>query len=94
MQVPVPGDLVTMKRWDDPRLNESLRRLMDKIAQGYPELRRRCLAQRAAGVMAEDSRLSTHAIRQPVTNIDNPRGDRRPYGKDTPRPGYSSGGWA
>jgi aminopeptidase N len=68
------GDLVTMKWWDDLWLNESFADWMSYRIAGkvYPELGvDEYELQHLATVMAEDSRLSTHAIRQPVTNIDN-----------------------
>ena len=68
------GDLVTMEWWDDLWLNESFADWMGaKIAgQVYPEFGVEEMAlERLGPAMAEDSRLSTHAIRKPVTNVDN-----------------------
>ncbi len=65
------GDLVTMEWWDDIWLNESFATWMGtKIAdQVFPEFR---IAARQArsmqGAMVTDARLSSRAIRQPVTS--------------------------
>ena len=68
------GDLVTMAWWDDLWLNESFASWMgDKAAsEAFPELR--TAVSEVAGMqpaMVTDARLSTRAIRQPVTAIDN-----------------------
>ena len=68
------GDLVTMKWWDDLWLNESFADWMSEriAAQVHPDLGvKEGDLEELNGVMAEDARLSTHAIRQPVTNMDN-----------------------
>ncbi|HEX7078065.1 MAG TPA: M1 family metallopeptidase [Candidatus Eisenbacteria bacterium] len=68
------GDLVTMKWWDDLWLNESFAEWMgDKIAgQVYPDLavgpNALLEGQQAYAI---DALLSTRAIRQPVTNMEN-----------------------
>jgi alanyl aminopeptidase len=68
------GDLVTMTWWDDLWLNESFAEWMgDKVADGvYPECRvgLGMLPQREVALRT-DASLSTRAIRQPVTALDN-----------------------
>ena len=68
------GDLVTMKWWDDLWLNESFASWMgDKVSdQAFPEFKLE-LAQ-VTGMneaMTTDARLSTRAMRQPVTGTEN-----------------------
>ncbi len=64
------GDLVTMAWWDDLWLNESFASWAgDKICdRAFPEMR---LGEESVfgmlGAMTSDSRISTHAMRQPVT---------------------------
>ena len=68
------GDLVTMEWWDDLWLNESFAQWMgDKITdEVYPEYNTGIRELRATqGAMETDSRLSTRAIRQPVSALDN-----------------------
>ncbi len=68
------GDLVTMKWWDDLWLNESFAEWMgDKIAdQVYPDLRVGLgTLQGREAAFNTDAKLSTRAIRQPVTTQDN-----------------------
>jgi alanyl aminopeptidase len=68
------GVLVTMKWWDDLWLNESFAEWMgDKIAdQLFPELRVGVGIQlEREAAFATDAMLSTHAIRKPVTVLDN-----------------------
>ena len=68
------GDLVTMAWWDDLWLNESFASWMaDKVtAETFPEFRVAVDAvQDVQGAMNTDARLSTRAIRQPVTVLDN-----------------------
>ena len=68
------GNYVTMRWWDDLWLNESFAEWMgNKIAdEVFPEymIRLRAVAEvdQALGI---DSRLSTRAIRRPVTNMEN-----------------------
>jgi alanyl aminopeptidase len=68
------GDLVTMAWWDDLWLNESFASWMgDKgAAEAFPEFRTG-IAEVAGvqGAMITDARLSTRAIRQPVSSLDN-----------------------
>ncbi len=68
------GDLVTMAWWDDLWLNESFASWMgDKVtAEAFPEFRTELEAvQGAQQAMNTDARLTTRAIRQPVTALDN-----------------------
>ena len=68
------GDLVTMAWWDDLWLNESFASWMgDKVtAEAFPEFRIELDAvQGVQRAMVTDARLSTRAIRQPVTVLDN-----------------------
>jgi aminopeptidase N len=68
------GDLVTMEWWDDLWLNESFADWMgDKITQEvHPEFDWELSAlQDCQGVMFQDARPSTRAIRQPVASTDN-----------------------
>ena len=68
------GDLVTMEWWDDLWLNESFASWMgDKAAEeAFPELRTAVSdVATLQGAMVTDARLSTRAIRQPVSALDN-----------------------
>jgi aminopeptidase N len=68
------GDLVTMQWWDDLWLNESFADWMgDKITQQvHPEYSTDLSAvQDGQGVMFQDARPSTRAIRQPVDSTVN-----------------------
>ncbi len=63
------GDLVTMEWWDDLWLNESFATWMaDKIvAEVFPELDQEVAAiQSIQGILAQDARATTEAIRRPV----------------------------
>jgi len=68
------GDLVTMDWWDDLWLNESFASWMGNkaAAEAFPEFQTQVAAlegtQRA---MNTDARLTTRAIRQPVSSLDN-----------------------
>ncbi len=68
------GDLVTMEWWDDMWLNESFASWMgDKVSdRAFPEVqaRTRSLGRRNRALVS-DARLSTRAMRQPVTDADN-----------------------
>src|SRR5207237_8257795 len=68
------GDLVTMRWWDDLWLNESFATWMgQKITnQVFPELGVGLYqVDEAHRAMLSDGRLTTRAIRQPVTNMAN-----------------------
>ncbi len=68
------GDLVTMEWWDDLWLNESFASWMgNKISdEVYPEFKVSLLELRATqGAMETDATLSTRAIRQPISALDN-----------------------
>src|SRR6185295_4524495 len=68
------GDLVTMDWWDDLWLNEAFAQWMgDKISDEVnPQYSKRVADLRATqGAMSTDARLSTRAIRRPVTAMDN-----------------------
>ena len=68
------GDLVTMDWWDDLWLNESFAEWMgNKISdEVYPEYKQRVHDLRETqGALRTDSRLSTRAIRRPVSAMDN-----------------------
>ena len=68
------GDLVTMEWWDDLWLNESFASWMgDKASQeAFPEFATDVTdVADLQGAMVTDARLSTRAIRQPVTALDN-----------------------
>jgi cytosol alanyl aminopeptidase len=68
------GDMVTMEWWDDLWLNESFASWMgDKVTQqAFPELNADVQSIEAIqGAMVTDARLSTRAIRQPVTAASN-----------------------
>ena len=68
------GDLVTMEWWDDLWLNEAFAEWMgNKISdEVYPEYKMHVQdLQATQGAMSIDSRLSTRAIRQPVSALDN-----------------------
>ena len=65
------GDLVTMAWWDDTWLNEALGTWMDAIITDKAEPGWRFLdgrVERAVDGMSADEKLSTRAIRQPVTS--------------------------
>jgi alanyl aminopeptidase len=68
------GDLVTMEWWDDLWLNESFASWMgDKVTQEtFPETNEEVSSVQAIqNAMLTDARLTTRAIRQPVTNAAN-----------------------
>ena len=68
------GDLVTMEWWDDLWLNESFASWMgNKIsAETFPEFGTQVEAMAGTQfAMSTDARLSTRAIRQPVSSLDN-----------------------
>ena len=68
------GDLVTMEWWDDLWLNEAFAEWMgNKISdEVYPEYKMHVQdLQATQGAMKIDARLSTRAIRQPVSALDN-----------------------
>lgn len=68
------GDLVTMEWWDDLWLNEAFAEWMgNKISdEVYPEYKMHIQdLQATQGAMRIDSRLSTRAIRQPVSALGN-----------------------
>ncbi len=68
------GDLVTMDWWDDLWLNEAFAEWMgNKISdEVYPEYKRHVKDLRETQIaLRTDSRLSTRAIRRPVTAMDN-----------------------
>ena len=68
------GDLVTMEWWDDLWLNESFASWMgDKAAaEAFPEFRSDVTeVATVQTAMVPDARLSTRAIRQPVSTLDN-----------------------
>jgi alanyl aminopeptidase len=68
------GDLVTMEWWDDLWLNESFASWMgDKAAaEAYPEFGTEVAVMEGTQfAMSTDARLTTRAIRQPVSSLDN-----------------------
>jgi len=68
------GDLVTMEWWDDLWLNESFASWMgNKVsAETFPEFGTQVEAMAGTQfAMSTDARLSTRAIRQPVSSLDN-----------------------
>jgi alanyl aminopeptidase len=68
------GDLVTMEWWDDLWLNESFASWMGNkaAAEAFPEFGTRVAALEGVQfAMSTDARLSTRAIRQPVSSLDN-----------------------
>jgi aminopeptidase N len=68
------GDLVTMEWWDDLWLNESFASWMGNkaSAEAYPEFGTQVAAMEGTQIaMGTDARLSTRAIRQPVSSLDN-----------------------
>ena len=68
------GDLVTMEWWDDLWLNESFASWMGNkaAAESFPEFGTEVAALEGTQfAMSTDARLSTRAIRQPVSSLDN-----------------------
>jgi len=68
------GDLVTMEWWDDLWLNESFASWMGNkaAAEAFPEFGTQVAALEGTQfAMSTDARLSTRAIRQPVSSLDN-----------------------
>ncbi len=72
------GDMVTMEWWDDLWLNESFATWAgDKIVQEvFPEFGSAVAAVASAqGVLSQDARATTGAIRQPVTSTEDMLGN-------------------